>query len=104
MSVPSSPSQPQYIALPRSTSRRLPVAKRVNSRTVVTVASGRVEVEEPRHGIEVLLQHQHPLVLQDVADLALRVEQVAELAGSHRAHLDAGRVAPRAGALDAEGA
>ena len=47
-------------------------------------------------------QDEDALVLDDVADLAVGVEKVAELPGPHRADLDAGGVAARAGALDAE--
>src|SRR5512143_668750 len=102
ISTPSTASQAQYMRLPCSTRRTLPVKKRVKSRSVVTVASRSVEVEEAGDRVEVLLEHEHPLVLHDVADLARRVEDVAELARAGGADLDAGRVAALARALDAE--
>ena len=43
-------------------------------------------------------------MLQDVRHLALRVQHVAELAGTGRADLQAGRQTPHAGPLQAEGA
>src|SRR5512140_1960286 len=93
INAPSTASHAQYMPLPCSTRRTLPVKKRVKSRSVVTVASRSVEVEEAGDRVEVFLQHQHPLVLHDVADLALGVEDVAELARTGGTHLDAGRVA-----------
>ena len=66
------------------------------------MASRSVEVEELRHRVQLLLEQQHALVLEDVADLAVGIEHVAELARAGRADLDARRVAALARALDAE--
>src|SRR4051794_17070922 len=82
---------------------RLPRVNPPNSRMLLT-ALGCIEVEEPRNGIQFLFENQHALVLDDVTDLAIRVENVAEFASAHRADFDAGRVAAIARALDAEGA
>src|SRR5450756_897036 len=71
---------------------------------MLTASSRSVEVEELGHGVQFLLEDEHPLVLDHVPDLALRIQQVAELPRTDRAHLDARRVAPRTHALDAEGA
>src|SRR5579872_5437635 len=71
---------------------------------LLTAASGCIEVEEPRERIQFLFEHQHALIFDDVADLAGGVENVAEFPRAHRANLHARRIAPGAGALDAEGA
>src|SRR6185436_7988451 len=54
-------------------------------------------VIEPRRGPEFLLQlHKHPFVLQDVANLAVGIENVSELARARRAHFEARRIFSRA--------
>src|SRR5512142_617111 len=93
--------QAQYPRFPRTTSRPQPLR---NSLTPDMAASGRVEVVELRVRGELLLEDEHPLGLHHLADLALRVEEVAELPRADRADLDARRVAPAARPLDAEGA
>src|ERR1017187_6691998 len=85
-------------------SRKLPRAKPPKSRKLFTGLSCCIEVEEPRYGVQFLFQNQHTLVLDDVADLTVFVEEVPELSRAHRANFDARRIAPGAGALDAEGA
>src|SRR5512142_1872980 len=67
-------------------------------------ASGRIEVVELRVRGELLLEDEDALPLHHLPDLALRIEEVAELARADRADLDARRVAPAARPLDAEGA
>jgi hypothetical protein len=54
----------------------------------------RREIIELRLGIQVFLEDEYPLVLDHKTDLALRVEQVPELAGPDGADLDACRVHP----------
>src|ERR1017187_137768 len=85
-------------------SRTLPRAKPRNRRMNCAGLSSGIEVEEPRRRVQFLFQNEHSLVLDDVADFAVLIEQVAEFPGAHRAYLDARRIAPRAGPLDAEGA
>src|ERR1035438_4643213 len=84
-------------------SRKLPRAKPPKSRMLFTGLSCCIEVEEPRYGVQFLFQNQHALVLDDVADLTVFVEEITELSRAHRANLDARRIAPGTGALDAEG-
>src|ERR1035438_2807795 len=83
-------------------SRTLPRAKLENRRMGWAGLSSGIEVEEPRRRVQLLFQNEHALVLDDVADFAVLIEQVAELPGAYRARLDACRIAPGAGALDAE--
>src|ERR1017187_7247584 len=85
-------------------SRKLPRAKPPKSRMLFTGLSCGIEVEEPRYRVQFLFQNQHTLVLDDVADFAVFVEEVPELASAHRANFDARRIAPGTGTLDAEGA
>src|SRR3972149_1164922 len=61
-----------------------------------------VVVEELRLRVQLFLEDVHALVLDDVADLAFRIEQVAELARAYRADLHALRVQSLAHPLDAE--
>src|SRR5579872_6272234 len=102
MSSSSSVIHIQYTDPPVVTTRTLPVTKRVKWLTVDTLGS--IEVEELRHGFQFFLQEQHALVLEDVANLAVGVEHVAEFPGAGRARLDARRIAARPRALDAPGA
>src|SRR5512144_1673128 len=70
----------RYHGPPRSTRRMLPAVNREKRWTVVLTRTSRsVEVEELRHGVQVFLQHHDALVLDDVADLAVGIEQVPEL-------------------------
>jgi hypothetical protein len=46
----------------------------MNILRVSMASSGPVEVEELRHGVQFFLQDEDSLVLQDVPDLALRIE------------------------------
>src|SRR6516162_86858 len=94
----------QYARFPRRISPALPRAKLLNSRMLSTNFLCGIKVEKPRNGIQFLFQHQHPLVFDDVADFTLRVEDIAELARPHRTNFHAGRVAPSARSLNAEGA
>src|SRR4029079_14429970 len=92
----------QYIRPPRETTLPLPITKRVN-RPTLDMGTSRlrsIEVEKLRHRVELLLEEQHALVLEDVADLAVGIEHVAELARAGRAHLDAGGISSRPGPLD----
>src|SRR6516164_8479708 len=86
----------QYHAFPRSTMRKLPTTNSPNARSDLTRAppSQAVEVEETRPRVELVLEHEHALVLEDVADLAVRIAQVPELARTDRTNLDARRIAP----------
>src|SRR5664279_1109062 len=70
----------------------------------LTMASHPVEVEEVGLGVQFFLELEDALVLEDLADLAALVQQVAELAGAGWADLHAGGIEALAGALDAEGA
>ena len=63
-----------------------------------------VEVEEPRTRVQLGLEHEDALVLQDVAELAPRIEEVPELPGAYGAHFDTGGIAALPDALHAEGA
>src|SRR5690554_925564 len=60
------------------------------------------EVEEARARSELLLQHEHALVLEHPADLAVRVEEVAEDARPRVARLEAGGETPFPGPMQAE--
>src|SRR3974377_954141 len=71
---------------------------------LLTIPSGGIEVKEPRYSVQFLFEYEDALVLDDVANLAVGVEDIAELPGAHRADLDASGVAAFAAALDAEGA
>src|SRR5450759_3679098 len=83
--------------------RAVPVTKLLVFRMkLMTSASQPVVVEEFRLRVQFFLQDVHALVLDDVADLALRVEEVAELASAHRANLHALRIQAFAHPLDAE--
>src|ERR1017187_1981822 len=104
MSAPRNASHIQYARLPRRISFRLPRAKPLNRRMLSTAVSCGIEVEKPRYRVQFLFEHQHALVLDDVADLAIGVEDVAEFARPHRADFHTGRITPVAAALDAEGA
>src|SRR6266545_60221 len=64
----------------------------------------RVEVVELRVRGELLFEDEDALRLHHATDLALGVEEVAELPGADGADLDARRVAPAPRPLDAEGA
>src|SRR5208283_5638511 len=73
------------------------------SEVVFHVVGSDIEVvEEPGKRPHLRLEDEDSLVPEDVGDLALRIEDVAEFARAGRADLDAGGVAARAGALDAE--
>src|SRR5262249_15901034 len=61
-------------------------------------------VPELRLGPEVLLEPEDLLVRKHPADLAVRIEEIAEHPRARRAGLDARRVAPFARPLDAESA
>src|ERR1039458_4054132 len=104
MSAPRNASHVQYIRLPRRISFRLPRVNPPNKRMLLPARSGSIEVKEPRDGVQLLFQNQHAFVLDDVADLAMGIEDVAELTRAHRADFDAGGVAALARALDTEGA
>jgi len=65
---------------------------------------GREKVVEARLRVEVLLEHEHPLLSHQIAHFTRLIEQVAELARSDRADLDAGGVPPLAHAVDTESA
>src|SRR3972149_11968814 len=86
--------------------RAVPVTKLPTLLMSVIAASPSqpVVVEELRLRVQLFLEDVHVLVLDDVGDLALRIEQVAELARPHRADFHALRVQPLAHPLDAEGA
>src|ERR1700693_1946843 len=98
MSARSRGSHAQYAFPPRRPSRML-VDKNWNG---PIVALEPIEVEELRLGLELALQHEDALLVDDARDLALGIEQVAELAGADRADLDARRIASRPRPLDAE--
>src|ERR1039458_1706182 len=104
MSAPRNASQVQYIRLPRRISFRLPRANPPNMRMLLTALSGCIEVKESRDGVQLLFQDQYAFVLDDVTDLAIGIEDVAEFARAHRADFHAGGVAALARALDTEGA
>src|SRR5205823_9380698 len=91
--TPKNASHVQYIRLPRRISFRLPRAKPLNRRMLLTALSGCIEVEEPRDRIQFLFQDEHAFVLDDVADLAIGIEDVAEFARPHRTSFDAGGIA-----------
>src|SRR3974390_1860961 len=104
ISTPINASHVQYARFPRRISSALPRVKLPNSRMLSTNFLCGIKVEEPRNGIQFLFQDQHSLVFDDVADFTIGVEDIAELARPHRADFDAGRVAPGARSLNAEGA
>src|SRR5512135_499095 len=76
------------------------VANRAGPRYTQTLRLRCIEVEELRHRVQFFLQHHHPLLVDDVANLAVGVEQVAELARADGADLDAGGVAAGARPLN----
>src|SRR5664279_3507433 len=86
------------------TSVKLPRANPMKRPMRLTGFSSGIEVEKPRERIQFFLEHQDPLVLDDVADLACRVQNIAELASANGADLHAGWVPAGARALDTEGA
>src|SRR5512139_2126135 len=89
-----------YALPPLSTCRTQPFR---NSRMPdMGASSRRVEVVELRVGGELLLEDEDALRLHHLADLALGVEEVAELARADGADLHARGVAAVARALDAE--
>src|SRR5262245_11093491 len=60
-------------------------------------------VIKPRRSPQLLLElHKHPLVFEDVANLAVGIENVSELAGAGGTHFEARRIFSRARALDTE--
>src|SRR5512143_1045142 len=90
----SSASQAKYQRPPRLTSRAQPLRQVAIRFTRIAVgSSGGVEVVEARPRRGLLREDEDPLVLHHVADRRLGIEEVAELAGAHRADLHAGRVA-----------
>src|SRR5437868_14325970 len=91
----------QYIRPPVVTTRKLPDTKRAKWPAISTDTSRSVEVEELRHRPQLFLQEEYALVLEDVADLAVGIEHVAELARAGRARLDARRIAAGACTLNA---
>src|SRR5947209_6874890 len=101
MSSPSTATQAQYIAPPHVTRPTLTRTNRANCLSIATVPSRSIEVEELRHRVQLLLEEEYPLVLEDVADLALGIEHVAELARAGRTGFETRRIAPRARPLDA---
>src|SRR4029078_2703446 len=93
------PTLPHASRPPRETTLPLPITKRVN-RPTLDMGTSRlrsIKVEELADRVELRLEEQHALVLEDVADLAVGIEHVAELARPGRAHLDAGVIASGAG-------
>src|SRR3989338_4418716 len=62
------------------------------------------EIKEFWKGVKFGLQAEHIFSGQYQTHFAFRVEQIAELAGTHRANFNAGRVASDTVALDAPGA
>src|SRR5437764_734110 len=101
MSAPNTASQVQYIRSPLVTTATLPETNRENRRMKITGPSRSVEVEELRHGVQFLFEQHHALVFEDVADLAVGIEQVAEFPRAGRARFDTRRIPARARALDA---
>ena len=62
------------------------------------------EVIEFRLSVQIFLQTEDPLGLYDQADFAVGIEEIAELAGSDRADLDAFGVYPFSDSLNAKSA
>src|SRR5579871_5967010 len=80
----------------------LPRTNPANRRSMLSAFSSRIKVEEPRQGVQLLLEDEHPLVLDDVADLAVFVQEVAELSRAHRARFHTRGIPAGACALNAE--
>src|SRR5947199_9221482 len=89
INAPRNASHVQYIRLPREISFKLPRVNPLNRRMLLTALSGCIKIKEPRDGIQFLFEDEHAFVLDDVADLAIGIEDVAEFARTDRADFDA---------------
>src|SRR5690348_6589231 len=82
----------------------LPRTNPANRRSTFRAFSSRIEVEEPRQCVQLLLENEYPLVFDDVADLAVFVEEVAELSRAHRARFHTSGILAGARPLNTESA
>ena len=99
------PEETEVLFMPRPPAGGCRQAGRRLADRLAVAAAALVEVvEEPRHRAHFLLEHVHPLVLEDVGHFALRVEHVAELPRAGGADLQARGQPARPGAVQAEGA